>query len=372
MFKIAVVKIGARITVSNTGTAASTGETLVIIDMLVKSGVSVDAYTKVLNKDIKPNTFTIYNIEDEYKNINNRKYDALLIINGNGNFFGGAEDINILLTYNIINNFKGKVFYLVSDLACCLKQIWPNVSNKEWGSKYKEEDISITREDINIIAQCNNLKGFRDITDKDKIKFDKIYHFPIEKYSLYSDKLYNNSYKDIDILYGGAFRQGRREKDMIKYYFGYPDDIDIRMFGKVKISDFKTKHYSNLRPPVFEAPVKYTDFLLKMSTSKSTIIIGDLLYKKLEMLTLRIYESIQAGVITFIDSDFDKNHLVYNNKVLQDICYVNSREDIIDRIKYIKSNSAIMRDIIKMQREDTLLNKNDYANAFRDIIVNNI
>ena len=368
--KVAIAKIGARITVANTGTAASTGETLALIDMLINSGVEVDAYTKVRKKDIMPNDFRIYNIDDEYTNINDRGYDALLVLNGNGNFFGGVEDTGITLTYNIINNFNGPVFYIISDLSCNLKQIWANVSSKPWGSKYKKEDIFITRNDIKIIAQANDLVALREFLSKDKINYGDIYHFPIEKYSLYTNDNYDKLIKTCDIMYGGSFRQGKREKDMVKFYFGY-DNLDVIMFGNIKLDNFNHKLYGNLKPPIFQPPVKYSAFIPTMASAISTVIISDNQYKKTDMLTLRIYESIQAGVVTLIDSSFDVNRRIFSDSYLNEFCYVKDRKDVMEKIEYIKANK-MARKLVQAQRKAVAIDKTEYALGFRHVIEDHI
>ena len=120
--KVALIKLGSRISVSSKGTSGGTGEALSIIKMLVKSGVDVDAYTEVLNKDNLENLdFNIYNLEDTYKDINSKPYDALLVMNGNINYFGGNDVPSQTLNYYIINHFEGKIFYILCDCNLLLK-----------------------------------------------------------------------------------------------------------------------------------------------------------------------------------------------------------------------------------------------------------
>ena len=122
--KIAVIKLGSRIAVGSRGTSGGTGEVLSVIKILTNGGNEVTAFTKILSKDEKPEGFNIRNIEDHYTEINDMGFDALLVLNGNVNYFGGIDDPSQTINYNIINNFKGKVFYVLCDAALLLNQIW--------------------------------------------------------------------------------------------------------------------------------------------------------------------------------------------------------------------------------------------------------
>lgn len=371
--KVALIKLGSRISVSSKGTSGGTGEALSIIKMLVKSGVDVDAYTEVLNKDNLENLdFNIYNLEDTYKDINSKHYDALLVMNGNINYFGGNDVPSQTLNYYIINHFEGKVFYILCDCNLLLKQIWPTVSKKSFASNYKEEDLNIVRDDIIYVAQPRNLDLLKSKLAKNDIKINKVIHFPFERFPLVT--IENPSYNNIvdnpfyDLSYGGTFRGGKREKDMIKFYFGYSDDIKVEMFGKIKESNFNKDLIKDLRKPEFNKAVSYNDFTKKMSDSLATVIIGDPIYKQLDNLAQRIYESIMTGNITFIDASYDYNKRVFTDKELIDFNYVNSREEVEDRIRKLRNDKEFRVHIINKQIENTKINILDYCNKFKDII----
>lgn len=368
--KVAVIKLGSRVSITSRGTSGGTGEVLSIIKMLTTSGVNVDVYTEILDKDIIDGLdFNIYDIRDTYNDINNRQYDVLLVLNGNVNYFGGVDSPAQTLNYNVINNFKGKVFYILCDCNLLLNQIWPSVSRKSWANDYKQEDIEITRDDIVYISQPRDIDKLKTKIAKTGIKINKIIHYPFEKFPLITldYKEINNDY-EYDISYGGTFRGGKREKDMIKFYFGYSDDIKVEMFGKIKESNFNKSSIVGLRPPEFNKSVSYNDFSDKMRNSLSTIIIGDPLYKELDDLAQRIYESIMAGNIVFIDDSYDYNKRVFSNPDLVRFNYVSSRKDVENRIKLIKYKPAVRDYIVNLQRKDTEIDKLKYCNDFVDII----
>ena len=115
MMKIAIIKLGSRISISSNDSSGGTGETLAIINMLIAAGVEVDAFTKILSKDKKPDNFRIFDLIENIDNINKVGYDALLVLNGNVNYFGGVDDPYQTLNYKVINTFEGKVFYYFSN-----------------------------------------------------------------------------------------------------------------------------------------------------------------------------------------------------------------------------------------------------------------
>ena len=368
--KVALIKLGSRIAISSRATSGGTGEALSIIKMLTNSNVNVDVYTEILSKDEIDNLdFNIYNIEDTYKDINNKNYNALIVLNGNVNYFGGVDSPPQTLNYYIINNFKGKVFYILCDCNLILKQVWKSIENKNWANNYKKDDINITRNDIIYISQPRDIVKLKNKLSKLDIIIDDIIHYPFEKFPLVtSEYLQINPEYKYDISYGGTFRGGKREKDMIKFYFDYPEDIKVEMFGKITESNFNKKLIENLRLPDFNKAVPYNEFNNKMSDSLATIIIGDPLYKQLDDLAQRIYESILVGNIVFIDSSYDYNKRVFKNEELIKFNYVSNKEEVIDRIRLLKEDKDLRNHIIELQRQDTKIDINKYCNDFVNII----
>lgn len=362
--KVAVIKLGSRISISSQGTSGGTGETLAIINMLVTGGAWVDAYTKVLSKDEKPTTFNIYDIEEEYKNINSREYDCLVVLNGNVNYFGGVDSPDQTLNYNIINNFNGRVYYIMCDCNLLLKQIWPSIEKKKWVSNYNRDDINITRDDIVYISQAKAVDKVLDKARANSINIKDVIHYPFEKFPMltlnYCDFNENPKY---DLLYGGTFRNGKREDDMVKFYFGYSDKYNVEMFGKISIEDFNPKKIDNLNPPKFGNPVEYDKFSEKMLESKATIIIGDKLYKQWNDLAQRIYESIMVGNVTFLDSSYDYTKRVFKNPELREFNYVSSKRDVEKRLDKL-NDISFRKHIVDLQIEDVIINIDDYCKGF--------
>lgn len=361
--KIALIKLGSRISCSSQGTSGGTGEALAIIKLLYIAGANVDVYTKILDGDEKPDYFSIYNIEDEYKNINNRNYDCLLIMNGSVNYFGGVDSPSQTLNYYIINNFTGKVYYIMCDCNLLLKQLWPVIENKSWSSNYNKEDIYIKRDDIVYISQARYVDKVLEKARAQDIHIKDVIYYPLEKFPFITmDYLLFNSNPSYDILYGGTFRNGRREDDLIKFYFGYSKE-KVALFGKIELDNFNQKKIANLTKPDFEKSVSYDKFANKMLEAKSTIIIGDKLYKQWGDLAQRIYESILVGNVVFIDSSYDFSKRVFKNEELRQFNYVSNRDEVKYKLKKL-DDSDFRKHIVDLQKKDTYINKIDYCKDF--------
>lgn len=364
--KIAVIKLGSRIAVGSKGTSGGTGEVLSVIKLLTTAGAEVTAYTKVLAKDTTPTTFKVKDIISEYDDIANN--DILVVLNGNVNYFGGADDPHQTTNYKVINNFKGKVFYVLCDINLVLKQIWNSVEKKPWADNYKREDIEITRKDIVYISQPRNTKFVLDKARKQGIEIADAKHFPFEKFPLVTMKrpLAFNYMPSYDLLYGGTFRNGKREDDMVKFYFGYPDDVNVEMFGNIKVDNFNKKKVGTYRAPSFGPSVSYTDFPTKMNDAKATVIIGDKEYKKADDLAQRIYECILSKNIVFIDETYDFNKRVYKDEELRKFCYVANRRQVAERLAGLSEEDR--ERLVNKQIEDTKIDISEYCRNFLDLL----
>lgn len=366
--KIAVIKLGARIILGDkVGSSGASGEARSIINMLVEAGADVHCFTKILPKDESVSGVTLHQIEDEYDTVND--YDQLVVINGTVNFFGGQEDRAQILNYWMINHFNEVPLYIHCDPNLPLKQVWPAIKGKSWSEKWNESDIVISKP-IDVISQSTNeeriVKAFSDIS------IQKLSQFDFQKFPMMFPKpTYGMFGREItsDLSYGGTFRSGRREKKLIEFYFGHPEDLHVEIFGKIKLSDFNEKKIKSLRPPIFTGPVDYDRMLHKMSESKAHIAIGDGQYPEFGMISQRIYESVMAGCITFIDEEFDPTRKVFGSDPnLSKFVYVKNKRQVYDRIKAI-SDSDINK-ITALQHNAIGFDREAFCNNFLTMIEN--
>jgi len=359
--KIAVIKLGARI--ANKGTSGGSGEALSIIKTLSFTN-EVHYFTKILNND-PPIDFAIGHQIDEFFNLQNN-FDALVIINGNVNFFGGQEDYTQLINYKIINSYKGPVYYMYCDPELHLKQIWSIVEKKPWGKKWKKEDILITRDDIVYIHQPYNIDPFKKQIEK-QIKPRDYKFFEFYKFPLLNERLkWDWSKKIKDLGYGGTLRGGKREEQILEYYFGL--DLDVEVFGPITLNKFK-KYNPEIHgnPPKFEKPVEYSKFLNKMNEFKATVNIGDKKYYG-NTLNQRIYEGVLANNISFIDIKLDPEKRAFNNEKLKKLLYVQNKYEVQEKLKKIKESEELCKKICDLQYEDCKIDPIEYSQKLSELL----
>ena len=116
--KVAVLKLGGRI--ANEGHSITSFEAVSVSKMLSIGGFKVDCFTKISSKDKPIPELNIIDIMQNYNKVSGN-YDALMVINGNINFYGGEEPPDQLLNLHIINNFNGPVFYIFIDIVVMIK-----------------------------------------------------------------------------------------------------------------------------------------------------------------------------------------------------------------------------------------------------------
>jgi hypothetical protein len=394
--KIAVIKLGARIAFNANDTSGANGEARSIVKILETAGAEVHIITKILKKDDLLPQYKWHNImETSQASIN--ECDALLVINGNVNFFGGAEDPDQIMNYMIINKFQGKIFYAYCDPALTLKQLWPAIEKKAWADHWKKDDINITRDDIIYLSQPYDTVKVHDALGKNCVKPKHIEHFPFEQFPCLNEQIPACPFDELefDLSYGGTMRGGKRIAKMIEYYFGFPngshlanngityDDgtgMRVEMFGKITKEDFleHPKYGPGLKAtykdedyPKFSGPVKYADMLSKMNKSMTHIVIGDPFYEQINDMAQRAYESIWSGVVTFIDSDLDSIRRVYNrDKELAEFLYVKNRKDAHDKIMMLKKDPQMRMQIVNDQLKAINFQPKAYADWLMDILRN--
>lgn len=364
--KIAVIKLGSRIT-WNTDGAVAPGEAVSICKALVRGGAEVHVFTKILAKDTLHPSLTWHNIaESDQADLDG--LDTLVVINGNVNFFGGAEDREQILNYSIINNFPGKVVYIMCDPELPLMQIWPNVSKKPWGTSYRERDLNIVRKDIRVLSQPYDLEAMKKHWPKKAVEVAEFFHFPMERFPLLNEWLPPAEKPVVDLLYGGTPRGGRRIPNLYKWYCGLPDDISVEIFGSIDETDFqkhpKIGNELVKRYPTFTGKVKYDQVLAKMNTGLAHLVTGDGSYEELDIIPQRTMENIAAGNVVFVDANMDKARRIYPaGQIAHDFLYVRSQAELVDRIHEVKSSSAIRQYLIDAQRLATNFDPDQFCQS---------
>ena len=367
--KVAVIKIGSRISFNGRDTSGGNGEARSIIRMLERAGAEVHIFTKILDRDELPAAYSWHNLSDPDLDLAASHCDALIVLNGTYNCFGGAEDREQLLNYVMLNSFAGPVFYILCDPELTLRQAWPTVEKKPWAAKWQRDQLEITRKDIIYLSQPADVQAVAAGLGSRDVQPARIIHFPFEQFPCLGAMLRPAEQPTVDLAYGGTMRGGRREKKMVKFYFGHPSSIDVEMFGKISLEDFKPTLTQGLQAPRFSGSVNYSDMHRKMNSSLAHCVIGDPWYEKINDVPQRTYESIWSGVVTFIDVDMDRARRVYGrDRELADFLYVQDRRELSEKLLYLKEDPTLRHQILKDQLAAVRFDADAYCDQFLSVI----
>ena len=249
------------------------------------------------------------------------------------------------------------------------------MKSKEWSKKWREEDIMITRQDIVYISQPYAIEDVLEIQFKSGILAAKTFHYPFEKFPLMKKRPSPKHEHSIDLSYGGTMRGNRRVKKMAKFYYGYPEDISVEMFGKIdgEILEKTAKNLGLKTSPLISPPVNYDEYCEKMSKSLAHVVIGDEWYEGRDM-PQRCYESIWSGTITFIDIDLDPEKRVFGKSPFcSDFNYVSSSDEVTKKIRSIKEkmkdNPHLISFIRNKQIEAISWNEEEFCKGFVQLLI---
>ena len=342
--KIALLNLANNVT--NFKTTPS-GETIYFKKVLELIGFDVDIISRTKTEHTIP--FSDFHKRD----IN--EYDKLLIVNGAINFFGGQPNEVILRNYQLMAEYKKEMYYLLTDLRLPFKQLWPAIEKRGWG--FLKKDVWVNTNRLKVISQTFNL----DVVKKLMPNLKAVY-FPLERYKLlFNNKkksLFQTSFKNVDVIYGGSFRAGKREKKMIEYLFDTPYSVEF--YGTAKESQFKLPFE---KAPNFTKKVKFDEVVEKNSTAYASIVIGDKLYNN-NHITLRVWEIMMSDSVILIDNEFDPDHKI----MLKDWFYVNNKKDVERKLIEIKDNFDYILHF-QHKRLLELFDKKQFLIDFKEVLI---
>jgi hypothetical protein len=314
--KIAICKGGTNITFSSGNRSAANADIKYAVNQLSPREIDITMVTATTRNTYFPNILNVC----EINKVDFNNYDLILLFNFSINFFGGAEDPNLLNLYRKLSKTKTKIAYVQTDGQLPFKQLWPSISKREWAKGYKESDFYIDPENVIYISQGRDIfKVRKEINKKeDNIKPYDIFYYPWAQTILATGlgefrvdtKLFDK--RPYDLIFGGATRNAHKRKK-IEHFFTNPRHNNY-LFGNLR----------GLSVPVNKA-VSYQRFIQTMMKGKGTVIVGDFHYEN-NYITLRMYESILAGCLTYIDKKLD-NGFFYKGKFPE--LHIDSSEDIL-------------------------------------------
>ena len=331
--KIALLKIGS-LKFANLKTTSSQ-QFYGIYNVIKSAGYDVDILTYEPTEWSK--TFS------EIKDIN-EEYDLLFAYNGPINLYGGAPCPWMQENFLMMAKWKKAVYFLYNDPNMPWKDLWPAVASKTWNT-YKLEDIDVTSDIIVLsnmyetdfkVAKAKHKKVKQNVSFK---------YFPFNEWILYSDLVPGNikNTSECDLTYGGSFRGGNRAEKMVNYFFN-KEKISVDLFGTVRLDQFPEELIKDKKAPNFLGKQQMSKVLEVGARGIASIIFGDTNYNN-NLITLRVFESILSGSVTFIDNDFDVNHQIFDEEFM----YVKNGEELEDKIVQLKNDPLLREKMIECQ-----------------------
>jgi hypothetical protein len=349
--KVAVCKGGTNITFSKSNRSAACADILYALRQLDPKIIDTTIVTHKTRNTVIPKPLKFTEIEE----VNFDDFDLVLLFNFSINFFGGVEDKNLLNLYRKMAKTLTPIVYIQTDGQLSFKQLWPAICNREWASEYKESEFFIEPSNVIYISQGQDLLKVRQEINKkdDNIRPSGILHYPWAQTILAGtttakyQKSINFADRPYDLAFGGATRNAHKLRK-IKHYFMEPQHSNL-IFGNIRnLPDKPNIEYTKA--------VSYQQFIPTMQKAKGTVIIGDKHYED-NYFTLRMYESIIAGCMTYIDVYLDTHHNFYQNKF--DELYVSSPSHILEFNRYAEelskeSNLFILNNYDEVKSRDQL------------------
>jgi hypothetical protein len=326
--KIAICKIGANITFSSGNKSAANADILYFLRQLEIDDHEVSIHTHKTRNTLIPKRLGFKEIQETQSF---DSYDKVLVFNGSINFFGGIPDHNLFALYRALaKTTLCPIIYVNTDGALPFKQLWPVIRHREWAKDMTAIDYHIDEDNVHYFTQGRNAKKMLNLVNSkpENIVPAGFNHYPLyqmilakhEKFFKPNPTLFE--FRRYDLGFGGYTRNTYKRK-RIEHYYNTKHNTTL-LFGNLR--GVKAPN-TTIRPKV-----SYQQFIREMWQCRATVIIGDQFYED-NFFTLRMYESLLADNIVFIDERLDPDHDFYKGDYE---FYVNSpNELVIDSKTYL-------------------------------------
>lgn len=330
--KIAICKIGANITFSSGNKSAANADILYFLRQL-----EIDDHDVTIHTHKTRNTFIPKRIgfEEIQETQSFDIYDKVLVFNGSINFFGGAPDPNLFALYRALARTSGcPIIYVNTDGALPFKQLWPIIRHREWAQGMTEYEFDIEEMNVHYLTQGRNVAKMIELVQR---KPEHIIPAGFNHYPLYQTILAKHEkfikpneqqfeFRPYDLGFGGYTRNTYKRKRIEHYY-------NSRHWNTLLFGNLRGVTAPNTK---IMAKCSYQQFIKRMHYCRATVIVGDEFYED-NFFTLRMYESLLADNMVFIDERLDPDHDFYMG---DDQFYVNTPKYMgIDTKNYLDWSS---------------------------------
>jgi len=298
-----------------------------------------------IGKKVKETTNKYIDIKD-LNTLND--FDEIYIHNFNTNFFGGVVGAMTIQFLRLIKSYNNSIYYYITDP----KLKYSNLAEDIYKRKNSKFEIPIERYELEHIGKSLNWHKLRFKALFTGYNYENIYGFEtnnVEKFNVFhqiGSELNNQSNSlfdidnsiDYDCCYYGDNRGSYRNNKIKKYF-------DTQAISTLLIG--------------CDLPIQNNTFIKKVDHSKlqslvkqchSSIVIGDKEHEN-AFVTMRFYENIKFEVVSFIDIQYDTQKILFEDPLLKDFNYICSQEELIDKIKRIKTDQQFKETIINKQKQ---------------------
>jgi hypothetical protein len=253
--------------------------------------------------------------------------------------------------YKIFNEFKGPVFFVLSDPEGPLKT-------------YPEHGLFVTREDTIVLSQSWNLPYLQNRWSRVSDSKCSFVRFPFEQFPMMFKRPELVLDPECDLSYGGQVRFGKRSARLYESYYNAPSDIDVMLFGTISTVNLEHQGYKITRSPRFEPSVQANKILLKMSQSICHYATCDIEYELLGLLPQRVYEGVAARTFVFVDERLGKGRKQFSaDPEVQAFAYIKSPAELYDKIRALKSDLVARAQMIEAQDKSVQFNAKEYGES---------
>lgn len=336
-----------------------TNEVMGIKMMLNNLNYSVDVISKYQDDNL--NIISVNDVDD----LNH--YDKVLIIPGTFSFYHNDPKGFIFKIYSLLAKVKNPIYVLSTDVTVPLKQLY----------KQAKRFMDIDENDINISAPIKFISLNQDekvndsLIDNDEFNVCWKKYFNFDIFAAYCnlkngvlDKV-KNVKQDFDVIYGGAWRGGRRSDAFYNYLCDVP--LKTGVYGTItqkQLSKLSDKYGATDFPELLKK-VPGNKVVEETSRGIATFVPGE--KNMQQMTTARVWESMLSNAVTFIDESYDPNHTIMPTSSFNYLH--NDKQEFIEKMNMLKKSEEFRQSLIQQQRDIVLsFDYNKWLNDFNQIL----
>ena len=324
-----------------------------------------------------------FDSENLFEKLNNNSKNVFICWCGYNNFFGGAPLPYMIRSYYLMSKWKNKKCYVITDNR---GGMWPIDIDKQFNSHYDEPlwqkylqwlpytNFNDWVRDTDLLVQSRNVEAIREVIKNKKVKdFKTIRHISLEYLPLLSKQQKFNENPNVDCFFSSQnfVTLTPYRKNKLAQYLDKCHDITLvgtnpqAMFDSLRQADLKIKLVNDGSYPKPIEGINYFDFPKFLYTAASQLVLSEKEYEKCGLMPNRLAECVASKVVNFIHKTVDPNKEFFaKSPELQDFLYLESEEELNDKIALIKNDKAFFKHIC--QEQCKAVGKEEYEQLKQD------